>query len=197
MIGIAALVKLSGLIPALVMLVLVARKRRDALARFVVGAALAFGVACIGFLAAAPSAFFREVFYYPLLPESSRQPGASWTFLGRGKYLAYTDFRPIADLFPSNRQVIALWIAVVVAVLIVLAVVLRRKVMTSLEWFAVWSLALVTPALLSSPHAFTYYLYFQAPFLALVGGSLDGRASRTASPGVCSSPPARSPSRGS
>ena len=169
--GIAGLVKLPAILPAIVMMLLVARYRRGALGRFIAGAALALGIGSVPFFLAAPSAFMREVFVLQALPQKGAA-GTSTGLLGRAEYLAYADFRTIAGMLPSGGEATSVWIAVVVLALAALAVVLRRASMTALEWFGIGAFALVTPALLVSPHSFTYYLYFQAPFLALTVGPM-------------------------
>ena len=182
-IGVAGLVKLWAIFPAAVMVLLVVLLRRTALNRFVLGMVAAFGAGAIVFVLAAPSAFVRDVLVTQLSPSSGR--GAGTGIVGRVRYLAESDLRPLVEWFPASSSSASLWVAALAVAVVVLVLALRRARMTALEWFAIGSSALSILALLVSPHYSTYYLYLQAPFVGLLVGVVVGEgATRLRSIGI-------------
>jgi alpha-1,2-mannosyltransferase len=166
-IGFGGLIKLWAIFPATVMVVLIVVYRRTSLGRFLTGMVVAFSIGVIPFLVAAPSAFVREVFAAQLSP--SRQRGTTGAG-GLTEYVAYTDFKWLAHRLGTSWGPTAAWIGIVVLLVVATAICLRLRSMSPLEWFGVGALTVVTTSIVLAPRFSTYYVYFEAAFLALVLG---------------------------
>jgi alpha-1,2-mannosyltransferase len=167
LIGFEGLIKLWAIFPAVVMVVLIVIFRRTSLSRFVVGTLVAFSVGAIPFLLAAPSEFVRDTIIFQFLPTRQQDTTGAG---GLTKYVIHADFKWLVDRFPMSWGTATVWIGAVVLVTVVVAIWLRLRSMTALEWFGVGALTLVTVSIVHAPRFSVYYVYFEAAFLALVLG---------------------------
>jgi hypothetical protein len=167
LIGVAGLIKLWAVFPAIVMVVLIVIYRRSSLSRFVIGMIVSFSVGVTPFFLAARSAFVHDVLIAQLTP--SRQRGTTGAG-GLTEYVVYTDFRWLVQRFSTSWGSTTVWIGVVALVIVVFAIWMRLRSMTALEWFGNGGFALVTVSIVLAPRFSTYYVYFEAAFLALVLG---------------------------
>lgn len=172
--GVAALVKIPGITPALVLAVLCLPELRRRMLPFVAGVVGGFLLPTLPFFLMAPGAFIRDV-ASPLasIPAAHRIP-----ILAR--LTAMTGTRAIGG---GDRAAVIVTAAIVA--MVIAAFVFPRRRPSMLEWFAIATTALVALAQFGPSYYFTNYAAFMAPFLGLLLGItlvrlLDVRAPRIA-----------------
>jgi hypothetical protein len=158
--GLAGTVKVWAILPVVVILVLTARRPRQA-AEFAAGVALGFGVTVLPFVLSAPAAFYRGVIVAQVMrsdiariPQGYRlQQMLGLTHLGT----------------PSTHVLVFIGILVVliITVVTVLGSRLAGSPLPALDRFAIGSCALVVAAFLWPDDFYYHYAAFLAPFLAL------------------------------
>jgi Glycosyltransferase family 87 len=159
--GFAGAIKVWAILPVIVILVLTARRRRQA-AVYATGVVLGFCVPVLPFALSAPTTFYRSVIVAQLfrndivrIPEGFRLQH----MLGRTH-------------FPQPPTAALLIICIVVVLLIGAMTGLGSRLADSpqpaLDWFAIGTCALVVAAFLWPPDFYYHYAAFLAPFLALV-----------------------------
>jgi alpha-1,2-mannosyltransferase len=159
-IGFAAAVKLWAVIPAVVLLVILAARRRHAV-RYLAGLAAGFLIPVLPFAAMAPGRFYDDVVKAQLVRTSARTP------------LSYR-LDQLAGLGWLPAGLAAHIVAVVVAVIAVAGVatltgawLAAHRKPPALEWFAVAAAGLVAAAFLVPDNFYYHYAAFFGPFLAL------------------------------
>ncbi len=154
--GFAVAVKLWALAPlALLGLLTVRRPRR--LAMLSAGAAAGLGIAVVPFGALAPGALVTDVLVSQYI-RSGQQHSAPLPRL--------SDLAGFA-LFPGAPAGLRIAVLVIVAVAISAGYLAARRLLTTLDWYAVLGLVLVLAMLLWSASYHPHYGAFAGPFLAL------------------------------
>ncbi len=175
--GIAGTIKIWAVLPAAVVLVvLVAGRRRRAWPAYLGGVAAGFLVPVLPFLIAAPHGFLRDVITAQLnRTDAARVPLSTRLFSLVG----------LSDIHhPSHTAIIALAAALAALVLLALTVatVRTRAHPPALEWCALGCGAVVLAAFLWPADFYSHYAAFFAPFLALALALPIGRAVEPARP---------------
>jgi len=165
--GFAAAVKIWAVVPALVAWVLCLCARRGRLA-FAAGFAAGIAVPCLPFLALAPSGFGRTVFFSELVQATHGRVGAN------PRVADITGTIGLSSLGVNPR----IWQGITAAAVLLLFVVaawprarragVRANPMTSLDWFALVSTAVVTGMLFSPSEWYVHYAAFAGPFLVVL-----------------------------
>jgi Glycosyltransferase family 87 len=158
--GFAGAVKVWAILPVAVILVLTARRRRQATA-YAAGVVLGFCVPVLPFALTAPVTFYRSVIIAQLvrhdivrIPEGYRLQ----QMLG----LVHS-----AQLATPALVIIGIVVVLVVAAVTVLGSRLAHNPPPGLDWFAAGTCALVVAAFLWPADFYYHYAGFLAPFLAL------------------------------
>jgi Glycosyltransferase family 87 len=159
--GFAGAVKVWAILPVVVILVLTARRPRQA-AVYAAGVALGFCVPVLPFALSAPTTFYRSVIAAQLFRNDIVRTSQGYR-LQQMLGLAH---------FPQLTTP-ALVIICIVAVLLISAVTvlgsrLAHSPPPALDWFAIGTCALVVAAFLWPTDFYYHYAAFLAPFLALV-----------------------------
>ncbi len=159
--GFAGAVKVWAILPVVVILVLTARRPRQAVS-YAAGVVLGFCAAVLPFALTAPTTFYRSVIIAQLvrndivrIPEGYRLQ----QMLG----LAHT-----SQLATAVLVIISIVVAVLIAAVTVLGSRLAHSPPPALDWFATGTCALVVAAFLWPADFYYHYAGFLAPFLALV-----------------------------
>ena len=178
--GFAGAVKVWAILPVLVILVLIARRRPREAGGFAAGVAAGFCVPVLPFALLAPVTFYRSVIVAQLVrSDLVRVPFG----LRRQHMLGLTH----VHLLPTPvLAVIGAAVIAVIAALSVLGSRLTRQPPPPLDWFATVTFALVIVAFLWPADFYNHYSAFLAPFLALaialpasrVLGALPGSGAR-------------------
>src|SRR5262249_33154513 len=159
--GFAGAIKVWAILPVMVILVLIARRRRQA-AVYATGVVLGFCVPVLPFALSAPTTFYRSVIVAQLfrndivrIPEGYRLQ----------HMLGLTPFPqpPTAALV-----IICIVVVLLIGAMTVLGSRLAHSPQPALDWFAIGTCALVVGAFLWPPDFYYHYAAFLAPFLALV-----------------------------
>ena len=158
--GFAGAVKVWAILPVVVILVLTARRPRQALS-YAAGVALGFCVAVLPFALTAPTTFYRGVIIAQLvrrdivrIPEGYRLQ----------QILGLTHASQLAT---PALVTIGIVVAVLIAAVTVLGSRLAHSLPPALDWFAIGTCALVVAAFLWPADFYYHYAGFLAPFLAL------------------------------
>jgi hypothetical protein len=159
--GFAGTVKVWAILPVVVILVLTARRPRQA-AVYAAGVALGFCVPVLPFALSAPTTFYRSVIVAQLLRSDVARISQGYR-LQQMLGLAH---------FPQMTTPALVIIGTVVVLLIGAMTVLGSRLAHSpppaLDWFATGTCALVVAAFLWPTDFYYHYAAFLAPFLALV-----------------------------
>jgi alpha-1,2-mannosyltransferase len=158
--GFAGAVKVWAILPVLVILALLARRRRDA-GRFAAAVAVGFLLPVLPFALLAPVTFYRSVIVAQLLrADAVRVPEG----LRLQNMLGLTHLGPMAT---PILVAIGAVVVVAVAALMVIGARLTRRAPPSLDWFAALTCVLVVAAFMWPSDFYYHYAAFLAPFLAL------------------------------
>lgn len=163
--GFAVAIKLSAIVPVIVLLVLLAFSARRRLLPFAAGLALGFAVPALPFIVLAPADFARDVvgtqlnrvpsaWRLPVGPRLTEVTGTAW--------------------FGGGEAAALVVVGVAAAVVIVAFVVVRRRV-TVFDGFAIAAAVAVLAAQLAPALYYPHYAAFTAPFTALLLGVAVGR----------------------
>jgi hypothetical protein len=159
--GFAGAVKVWAILPVVVILVLTARRPRQA-AAYAAGVVLGFCVPVLPFALTAPATFYRSVIVAQLVrydivrvPQGYRLQ----QLLG----LAHT-----AQLATPPLVIISVVVVLIIAAVTVLGSRLAHSPPPALDWFATGTFVLVVAAFLWPADFYYHYGGFLAPFLALV-----------------------------
>jgi len=159
--GLAGTVKVWAILPVMVILLLTARRPRQA-AFYAAGVALGFCVPVLPFALSAPSNFYRSVIVAQLFRSDVVRTSQGYRLQ---QLLGLVHFRQ-----PATPALVI--IGIVVVLLISAATVLGWRLAHSsppaLDWFAIATCALVAAAFLWPTDFYYHYAAFFAPFLALV-----------------------------
>lgn len=164
--GLAFDFKLWAALPAVVALVACVASGRRPVSYFV-GGMVAGGVATIGpFVALDPSAFLRDV----IGAQASRLNASA----------AVGVILRLREMFGVAPQMAPGWLAGATAALLVVAalVVAARRTgpLTDVEWCSLALAVLIVPVCCVARPFFVHYVFFLTPWLAILGGTLLGRA---------------------
>jgi len=158
--GLAGAVKVWAILPVAVILVLTARRPRQAVI-YAGGVALGFCAAVLPFALTAPTTFYRGVIIAQLvrrdivrIPEGYRLQ----------QILGLTHASQLAT---PALVTIGIVVAVLIAAVTVLGSRLAHSLPPALDWFAIGTCALVVAAFLWPADFYYHYAGFLAPFLAL------------------------------
>ena len=178
--GFAGAVKVWAILPVVVILVLTARRPRQA-ASYAAGVVLGFCVPVLPFALTAPTTFYRSVVIAQLvrndivrIPEGYRLQ----QMLG----LVHS-----SQLATPPLVIIGIVVVVIIAAVTVLGSRLAHSPPPALDWFATGTCALVVVAFLWPADFYYHYAGFLAPFLAL---ALALPASRLLGGAACRARPA-------
>ncbi|MBV9099816.1 MAG: hypothetical protein JOZ46_04430 [Candidatus Dormibacteraeota bacterium] len=163
--GFAVAIKLSAIVPALVLALLLTAVARRVLPRFVAGLAAGFGVPSLAFIALAPAAFARDVIGTQLnrVPSAARLPAGP----------RLSDVTGTAWF--GGGEVAAAAIFAVAAITVVLAFAAVRRPVAPLDWFAMAAAVAVLLAQLAPAVYYPHYAALTAPFIALILGLAAAR----------------------
>jgi alpha-1,2-mannosyltransferase len=163
--GFAVSVKLSALIPLLVVLVMCLPQLRRRAGPFAAGAVAGCAMPTLPFLVLAPAAMYRDVVATQLgrIPASGRVPLP----------IRLGDMTG-ASAFVSGAAA-AIAVAIAVAGLIAAAFILSRRRPAPFEWFALGSIAALAVAQLVPGQYYPHYPAVLAPFLAVLLAVSFGR----------------------
>jgi hypothetical protein len=156
-----------------VLLVVLATRGRRALGRYLAGLVAGFGLPCLPFFLAAPSAFLHDVF----VSQFSRGTNAAREPLMRLFGIVGLHGLSLTFPFRAHRHAGVVVVAVLGALLALalLVTLLRRKRLSAIELFSLLA-ALGTAGLLFLPvEYFDHYAYFPGAFVALALGVAVGR----------------------
>ena len=159
--GFAGAVKLWAVIPAAVLLVILAVSRRH-VARYLAGLAAGFLIPVLPFAALAPGRFYDDVVKAQLVRTSARTP-----LPYRLDQLAGLGWLNPAGLAAHIVAVIVAVITVAGAATLTGAWFAARRNPPPLEWFAVATAGLVAVAFLVPDNFYYHYAAFLGPFLAM------------------------------
>src|SRR5262249_23021788 len=158
--GFAGAVKVWAILPAAVILLLTARRPRQA-GVYAGGGALGFCAAVLPFALTAPSTFYRGVGIAPLVRDDPVRipPGYPLPPMLR--------LVPVFQLAPPALVIIGVVVVIVIAGVSVVGSRLAHRAPPALDWFATGTCALVVAAFLWPADFYYHYAGFLAPFLAL------------------------------
>jgi alpha-1,2-mannosyltransferase len=159
--GFAGAVKVWAILPVAVILVLTARRPRQA-ARYAAGVVLGFCVPVLPFALTAPSTFYRSVIVAQLVRHDIVRVPQGYR-LQQMLGLVHT-----SQLATPPLAVISIVVVLVIAAVTVLGSRLAHSPPPALDWFATGTCALVVAAFLWPADFYYHYAGFLAPFLALV-----------------------------
>ena len=158
--GFAGAVKVWAILPVAVILVLTARRPRQA-ARYAGGVALGFCVAVLPFALTAPTTFYRSVIIAQLVRNDLVRIPQGYR-LQQMLGLAH-----VSQLATPVLVIIGIVVVVAIAAISVLGARLAHSAPPALDWFATGTCALVVAAFLWPSDFYYHYPGFLAPFLAL------------------------------
>jgi alpha-1,2-mannosyltransferase len=159
--GFAGAVKVWAILPVAVILVLMARRRRDA-ATYAAGVAAGFCVPVLPFALTAPTTFYRSVIIAQLVRHDIVRIPQGYR-LQQMLGLVHS-----AQLATLALVIISIVVALGIAAITVLGSRLSHSPPPALDWFAIGTCALVVVAFLWPADFYYHYAAFLAPFLALV-----------------------------
>jgi hypothetical protein len=171
--GFAVSIKLSALIPLLVVLVLCLPQLRRRAIPFAASAVAGCAIPMIPFLVVAPAALYRDVVTTQLgrIPASGRVPIP----------IRLGDITGVSAFASGDTAAIAA--ALALAGVVAAVFILSRRRPASFEWFALGSIAALAVAQLAPAQYYPHYAAVIAPFLAiLLAVSLERAAGRRARP---------------
>ena len=156
--GLAVSVKLSALIPMLIVLALCLPHLRRRAIPFACGAVGGCALPALPFLLLAPAAMYRDVVTTQLgrIPANGRVP--LLTRLG--------DITGVSAF--GGGATLAIIVALALSGLVVAAFVLSQRWLAPLEWFALGSVAALTAAQLAPAQYYPHYAAVITPFLAIL-----------------------------
>jgi hypothetical protein len=158
--GFAGAVKVWAILPVLVILLLTARRPRQA-GRFAAGVAAGFCLTVLPFALLAPATFYRGVIVAQLVrSDVIRIPLAT-------RLQDMLGLTHVHDMSTAPLVVTGVVVIVVVAALSVLGARLSHRRPPPLDWFATVTCLLVVAAFLWPADFYDHYPAFLAPFLAL------------------------------
>jgi hypothetical protein len=160
--GFATAVKIWGVLPLAVALLLCVPLWRKRVAPLLSGAVVGFAVPCLPFFFLAPGSFVRDIVSSQLgrvVPAGSATPAAR-------RLLDITGLSGLTWFHPSAWVALGLGLALVVAV----AAVFVFFVVKPADWFVLGSAVLATTVLFFTNSYSDHYAYFSAPFLAMLAG---------------------------
>jgi hypothetical protein len=158
--GLAGAVKVWAILPVVVILVLTARRPRQA-AIYAGGVVLGFCAAVLPFALTAPTTFFRSVIIAQLVRNNLVRIPQGYR-LQQMLGLAH-----VSQLVTPALVIIGIAVLVAIAAISVRGARLARSAPPALDWFATATCALVVAAFLWPADFFYHYPGFLAPFLAL------------------------------
>jgi hypothetical protein len=158
--GFAGAVKVWAILPVAVILVLTARKPRQA-AVYAGGVVLGFCVAVVPFALTAPTTFYRSVIIAQLVRNDLVRIPQGYR-LQQMLGLAH-----LSQLATPALVIIGIVVVVAIAAISVLGSRLAHSAPPALDWFATGTCALVVVAFLWPADFYYHYPGFLAPFLAL------------------------------
>jgi alpha-1,2-mannosyltransferase len=202
MFGLAGATKVWAIFPFLAVLVVAARLGPKRWIALVGSGAAAFAACALPFFIAAPKAFIRQVFVI----QATRQAGGGFTPWERvADLLGLPGLQSLVQT-PTRAQLAALhrlatpakpsthttlgspgslaMVVIVVVVVALLALCLlaftgrRREPITALDAFALIATAVTAAGLLVAPQYYYHYGGFEAPFIALLYGTVVARLGR-------------------
>lgn len=156
--GFAVSIKLSAIIPLLVVLALCLPQLRRRALPFGAGAMAGCAIPTIPFLVLAPAALYRDVVTTQLgrIPASGRVPIP----------IRLGDMTGVSAFASGDTAAIA--VALALAGLVAAAFILSRRRPASFEWFALGSIAALAVAQLAPAQYYPHYAAVIAPFLAIL-----------------------------
>lgn len=161
--GFAGAIKVWAIIPALVIMVLAARRPRRA-AVYLGGTAAGFLIPVLPFVAARPGIFWRGVIVAQIVRVDNLRVSA---------WIRLTSLTGMNSLSPVSKQTVLI-ASIGIPVLVVLAFaggwVVTRQPPPALDWFALVTAAGVVAAFMWPADFYYHYSDFLAPFLALSVG---------------------------
>ena len=158
--GFAGAVKVWAILPVAVILVLTARRPRQA-AVYAAGVALGFCVTVLPFALTAPATFYRSVIIAQLVRDDLVRISQGYR-LQQMLGLVHT-----AQLATPVLVIIGIVVAVAIAAVSLLGSRLAHSRPPALDWFATGTCALVVAAFLWPADFYYHYAGFLAPFVAL------------------------------
>ena len=158
--GFAGAVKVWAILPVAVILVLTARRPRQA-AVYAGGVALGFCAAVLPFALTAPTTFYRSVIIAQLVRNDLVRIPQGYR-LQQMLGLAH-----VSQLATPALVIIGIVVVVAIAAISVLGARLAHSAPPALDWFATGTCALVAVAFLWPSDFYYHYPGFLAPFLAL------------------------------
>lgn len=169
LLGLAALTKLWGVVPAIAAFAICMPRWRSAVVPLVSGGAVGFALPVLPFLVLAPGSFVHDV----LLSQVGRSPtGQGYTSLGERLQLL---FGLVPSLSGTRTLIAGLLVGLAVLLVLVVFVVWFRS-LRRLEWYALLATVLTGGLMLFAvAELYTYYAYFVASFAALLVGLCAAR----------------------
>ena len=158
--GFAGAVKVWAILPVVVILVLTARRPRQA-AIYAAGVALGFCVPVLPFALTAPATFYRSVVVAQLVRNDITRIPEGYR-LQRMLGLVH-----VSELATPALVIIGVVFVLLIAGVTVLGSRLAHSLPPTLDWFATGTCALVVAAFLWPADFYYHYTAFLAPFLAL------------------------------
>jgi len=159
--GFAGAIKVWAILPVVVILVLTARRPRQA-ALYAAGVAIGFCAPVLPFALSAPATFYRSVIVAQLFRNDIVRISQGYR-LQQMLGLTHSPQPPTLALL-----VIGIVVVVLVSAIAVLGSRLAHSPPPALDWFATGTCALVVAAFLWPADFYYHYAAFLAPFLALV-----------------------------
>ena len=159
--GFAGAIKVWAILPVVVILVLTARRPRQAVV-YTAGVALGFCVPVLPFALSAPMTFYRCVIVAQLFRNDVVRISQGYRLQ---QLLGLTHFPQLTTL---ALVIIGIAVVLVIAAVTVLGSRLANSPPPALDWFATGTCALVVVAFLWPVDFYYHYAAFFAPFLALV-----------------------------
>ena len=159
--GFAGAVKVWAILPVVVILVLTARRPRQA-SVYAAGVALGFCVPVLPFALTAPMAFYRSVIVAQLSRNDIVRTSQGYRLQ---QMLGLVHFRQPTT---PTLVIIAIVVVLLISAVIVLGSRLAHSPPPALDWFAIGTCALVTATFLWPADFYYHYAAFLAPFMALV-----------------------------
>jgi len=158
--GFAGTIKVSAILPVLVVAALCLPEVRRRLLPFAGGVIAGFAIPTLPFLIASPGAFIRDVVATQLgrIPSTARVPLP----VRLGDLTGASSF--------ASGDAVAIAVAAVLAGLVVGALVASRRWPTRLEWFALDSTVLISVAQLLPAQYYPHYAALVTPFLGVLLG---------------------------
>jgi hypothetical protein len=158
--GLAGAVKVWAILPVAVILVLTARRPRQAVI-YAGGVALGFCAAVLPFALTAPTTFFRSVIIAQLVRNNLVRIPQGY------RLQQMLGLVHVSQLATPALVIIGIVVVVAIAAISVFGSRLAHSAPPALDWFATGTCALVVAAFLWPADFFYHYPGFLAPFLAL------------------------------